>query len=145
MQADLHLINILDLICPSSSQTTHTEYLPPRCIPCCLALSPLCGLLCVNHDSFCETVTLVSEVHRESTLALSLAGEFPPLVDCPMVIVLCVWTERICINYSLSSFSLWSTKLTSEKLIEYLCGCTCVCVYVVCWKNRTLSWSTLFK
>lgn len=56
---------------------TYADYTPPLCIPCCLALCPHCGLQCVNHDSFCETVTLVSEVHRESTLALSLAGELP--------------------------------------------------------------------
>lgn len=89
-------------------------------------LSAPCGFLCVNHDSFCETVTLVSEVHREPTLALSLAGEFPPLVDCPMVIVLCVFTERICINYSLSSFSLCSIELTSWDLMELMFVHLCV-------------------
>lgn len=110
---------------------TYTEDPPPLCILCCLALSPPCGLLCVNHDSFCETVTLVSEVHRESTLALSLAKEFSSLVDCPTVIVLCVLTERICIHYSLSSFSLYAIKLTSEKLIF-----VCVCVQYMCMERK---------
>lgn len=73
---DLHLINILNITCPSS-ETTCSAYPPPRCLSCCLVHCPLCGLLCVNHDSFCGSVTPVSEVQRESTLAFSLAGEFP--------------------------------------------------------------------
>lgn len=72
----MHGINILNVICPSS-ETTCQASPPPRCLSCCLVHCPLCGLLCVNHDSFCGSVTLVSEVHRESTLAFSLAGEFP--------------------------------------------------------------------
>lgn len=69
---DLHLISILNVICPSSEATCHACP-PPRCLSCCLVHCPLCGLLCVNHDSFCGSVTLVSEVHREAALAFSLA------------------------------------------------------------------------
>lgn len=74
-KTDLHFINILNVICPSSEATCRA-YPPPRCLSCCLVHCPLCGLLCVNHDSFCGSVTLVSEVHREAALAFSLA-EFP--------------------------------------------------------------------
>lgn len=77
----------------------YTEDPPPLCILCCLVLAPLCGSLCVHHDSFCETVSLVSEVHRESSLALSLAKEFPSSVNCPaVVVVLCILMEKMCIN-----------------------------------------------
>lgn len=75
-KTDLHIINILNVICPSS-ETTCGGHPPPCCLSCCLVHCPLCGLLCVNHDSFCGSVTLVSEVHREPTLAFSPAGEFP--------------------------------------------------------------------
>lgn len=133
-RADLHLINILNQNCPSS-YTTYSAYPPPRCVPCCLVLSPLCGLLCVNHDSFCETVTLVSEVHRESTLALSLAGEFPLWWIVLWSSCFVCELKRICINYSLSSFSLWSIKLTSEKLMEYVL----VCMYSICvWRGHII-------
>ena len=58
----------------------------PRSSPCCLGLSPLRGLLCVNHAIFCGTVTLASEIHRESTLAL---GHFHKTHDNTIGIVIC--------------------------------------------------------
>lgn len=80
---------------------------PPLCIPCCLALSSLCGLLCVNHDSFCETVTLVSEVHRESALALSLVGELPL---CRIVLWSSCFVCQLKESALIIAFSLWSIK-----------------------------------
>ena len=68
---------------------THRPLLPktlPRSSPCCLGLSPLRGLLCVNHAIFCGTVTLASEIHRESTLAL---GHFHKTHDNTIGIVIC--------------------------------------------------------